>query len=136
MKSLVSVKSVACLLVAGVVSLGMAPSRAHAAVFQPGALGVFSPSNPLGLRAGCRYEVYAVRLVAGTTYQIDLRSSDFDAYLILANDARLFLTSDDDSGGNLNARIVWRAEYTGTHYIYATTFAPGAGGRFTLTVRP
>ena len=41
---------------------------------------------------------------------------------------------DDDSGGGLNARIVFRAEQDGTYRIQATSFNAG-NGAFTLTVR-
>ena len=41
---------------------------------------------------------------------------------------------DDDGGGGLNARIVFRAEQAGTFRIHATSFNGGVGA-FTLTVR-
>ena len=44
------------------------------------------------------------------------------------------LAEDDDSGGGLNARIVFRAAQAGTYRLQATSFNGGAGA-FTLTVR-
>src|SRR5262249_10371102 len=114
MTRFISLKSLACLLLAGVVSAGMVPS-ARAEYISDGNLGRFSPTNPRWLRPGCHYDVHYVRLTAGTTYVIDLRSRDFDAYLILADGVGNFLDQDDDSGGNLDARIVFTPSWTGTY---------------------
>jgi eukaryotic-like serine/threonine-protein kinase len=57
-----------------------------------------------------------------------------DPYLVLRDAAGKKLAEDDDSGGGLNARIVFRAEQAGAFRIQATSFNGGAGA-FTLTVR-
>jgi hypothetical protein len=44
-----------------------------------------------------------------------------------------YLAEDDDSGGDLNARIVCRALRDGVYRIHATSFNAGSGA-FTLTV--
>jgi hypothetical protein len=124
------------LLAVCVVTLGLAPGLAQAIVVTDGNLTAANPVNPAGVRPGCHYELHTVRLVAGTTYTIDLRSNAFDAYLVLADDAGLVLAEDDDSGGGLDARIVWRARYTGAYRIYATTYARGAQGAYRLSVNP
>jgi len=80
---------------------------------------------------------YQVRFVAGKTYLIDMVSPDqkaLDPYLFLHDAAGKKLAEDDDSGGGLNARIVFRAEKDGTYRIRATTFNAGRGA-FTLAVR-
>jgi hypothetical protein len=57
-----------------------------------------------------------------------------DPYLVLTDAAGTKLDQDDDGGGDLNARIVFRAEKSGTYRIVATSYNLGNGG-FTLTVR-
>jgi tetratricopeptide (TPR) repeat protein len=80
---------------------------------------------------------YQVKLAAGKAYVIDMVSPDqqaLDPYLFLHDAAGKKLAEDDDSGGGLNARIVFRAEQDGTYRIQATSFNAGRGA-FTLTVR-
>jgi len=57
-----------------------------------------------------------------------------DPYLVLTDGTGKSLAEDDDSGGGLNARIVFRPEQAGTFRILATSINFGAGA-FTLTVR-
>jgi tetratricopeptide (TPR) repeat protein len=81
--------------------------------------------------------VYQVKLAADKRYVIDMVSPDqkaLDPYLILSDATGKQLAEDDDSGGGLNARIVFRAERSGTYHIQATSFNQGTGA-FTLTVR-
>src|SRR5262245_47803961 len=78
-----------------------------------------------------------IRSTAGQTYVIDmarLQSYALDPYLILTDGSGKKLAEDDDGGGASNARIVVRAEPTGTYRILATAWDAGAG-TFTLTVR-
>src|SRR5262249_50097537 len=77
-----------------------------------------------------------VKLAAGKTYVIDLVSPDpkaLDPFLVLSDAAGKKLAEDDDSGGGLNARILFRAAQDGTFRIRATSFNAGRG-EFTLTV--
>ncbi len=81
--------------------------------------------------------VYQLKLAAGHTYVIDMVSPDqqaLDPYLVLTDATGKKLAEDDDGGGGLNVRIVFRAEQDGTFRIQATSFNAGAGA-FTLTVR-
>ncbi len=98
-----------------------------------GTLSLKSPRSPFSPHTSC--QLYRVELKAGTTYQIDLASADFDAYLSLA-DARLVeLASNDDSGGKRNARIRFACKHDGTYYLVAT----GLGlpeGSFELKIQP
>jgi hypothetical protein len=88
---------------------------------------------------GKKHKLFLFNMEAGKTYQIDMISKAFDAYLYLENPDGVQLAEDDDGGGNLNARIVYKAAVTGTHRIvatyYAANFLGGAGGDFTLTIR-
>lgn len=87
-------------------------------------------------RQGSFAKVFEVNLTKGRTYTIDMESTQFDAYLRLEDNGRKNLAEDDDSGGNLNAHIIFQAPADGTYRIIATTFAAGAKGAFTLRVQP
>jgi tetratricopeptide (TPR) repeat protein len=81
--------------------------------------------------------IFQVRLKAGVRYQIDMVSPDpkaLDPYLYLQDSERTTLAENNDSGGNLNARITFRAPADGVYRIRATSFN-GGRGPFTLTVR-
>ena len=80
------------------------------------------------------HKVHMVKMTAGQSYTIDLVSRDFDAYLRLEDSTGQELAKDDDSGGGLNARIVFRAPKDDTYRIIATTFISGTGN-YTLTVQ-
>lgn len=79
-------------------------------------------------------KVYAVELKSGKEYQIDLISKEFDAYLRLEDATGKQLATDDDSGGNLNARIQFKCPSDGTYRIIATSFIGGVGN-YTLSVQ-
>jgi predicted Zn finger-like uncharacterized protein len=93
-------------------------------------LGLLDPPSRLGHPS----KTFSVHLTAGKTYQIDLESGDFDAYLILEDDHRFPVAEDDDSGGNLNSRILYLCPRTGDYQIICTSFNERTGS-FTLTVR-
>jgi hypothetical protein len=77
-----------------------------------------SAKSPFSPHTGC--VLYRVALKAGTIYVIDLESADFDAYLTLADAGLRVLASDDDSGGNRNARIRFECKQDGSYHIAAT----------------
>jgi HEAT repeat protein len=102
--------------------------------------GVLTPGDPPDMRHGNHFHVvYVYRMIKGHTYTIDLRSprdgSFFDPYLRLESPQGQPLAQDDDSGGNLNSRITYRAPEDGSYRIIVTTYAPGAHGQYTLTIR-
>jgi hypothetical protein len=87
------------------------------------------------MRPGCRSQVRDFKVVSGATYTFDLESTQFDAFLRLEDATGKVLASDDDSGGQLNARIVHRAMKEETLRIIITTSEPGQAGSYRLTVR-
>jgi hypothetical protein len=88
---------------------------------------------------GRKHKVFLVEMEEGKTYQIDMRSTDFDAYLFLESPDEKLLAQDDDSGGGvtgLDARIIHKAAKTGKYRVIASHFGDGGNlGEFTLTVR-
>lgn len=84
--------------------------------------------------------VYRVALQAGQTYRINLRSEDFDTYMLVTDENERPITDDDDGGDGTNSRLVaftpsadgvYRVEVTS--FPFVTTATPVAGG-FTLRV--
>ena len=81
------------------------------------------------------YKVVTFMGTAGQTVQIDMLSSDFDAYLYLKDQNGNTLAHDDDGGGGRNARIIQTLSYSGMYQIYANTVGRGETGSFTLQLR-
>ena len=79
-------------------------------------------------------KVHEHPMKAGSTYIIDLKSRQFDAFLRLEDSNEKQLAQDDDSGGNLDARIVFKATKDDTYRIIATCF-DGKVGAYSLTVK-
>lgn len=76
---------------------------------------------------------YRVKLEKGRLYNLEMRSSAFDAYLVLRNSAKKTVAQDDDSGGNLDARIRFWCPATEEFTVVATMFQ-GHPGQFRLTI--
>jgi hypothetical protein len=85
-----------------------------------------------------RYKAFPIKMKAKNYYVIDMiRDGDdkeFDPLLFLEDADGKIVALDDDSGGDLNARIVFLARRSGEFRIIATTVNP-VPGAFTLTVR-
>ncbi len=79
-------------------------------------------------------KLYSVQFKKGHTYQIDLQSADIDSYLYLFDGKSKLLAQDDDSGGDLNSRIEFRAERDGVFHILASSLGGDETGAFTLKV--
>ena len=87
------------------------------------------------------FKAYPLKMKAGGTYIIDMVRSNpndnqLDPYLYLENPMKNIVDSNDNSGGNLNARIMYRASMDGEYRIIATAASDRmAIGAYTLTVR-
>ena len=79
-------------------------------------------------------QVHRFTLSADKTYIIDLESTDFDPYLRILDAGGKQLAEDDDSGGNLNARIRFTPPKDGDYQIVATRFG-GGQGNYLLKIR-
>ncbi len=97
----------------------------------------------LGLDGGDHTFVqqYRVSLPSGGPLTIALDSLDFDAYLLVLDDAMTtVLAEDDNSGigtpGIDNALLTDLALSPGSYRILANQFFPGENGDFTLTLTP
>jgi hypothetical protein len=86
---------------------------------------------------GSYYDMYSFRGRDGQRVSITMRSPDFDSYLELGEfDGDEFFSdySDDDSGGDLDARIIATLWHTGEYVIRANSLSPDEIGSYTLTV--
>jgi hypothetical protein len=78
-------------------------------------------------------DVYEITLTAPGTVQIDMTSTELDAYLGLFDATRTFLAEDDNSGGGRNAQIVKQLN-AGRYRVWANTTAGATSGAYALTV--
>jgi thiol-disulfide isomerase/thioredoxin len=80
-------------------------------------------------------KVYKIKLTEGKSYQIDLKSMDFDAVLRLedADGKQVAFNDDFELGKSLDSRIVYKATKTEEYKIIATCLDQKTG-KFTLTV--
>jgi hypothetical protein len=79
------------------------------------------------------YDAWTFQGVVGQTVQITLRSTAFDAYLILLDPNGFELEENDDfSGTSGDSRITYQLTDAGTYTIYANSFDPGEMGAYTL----
>jgi hypothetical protein len=85
-------------------------------------------------RQGSYSKVFLVKLVKGKTYQIDMRTAAFDAYLRLENAKKTQLAEDDDSGGDLDAQILFTPTEDGVYRIITTSFNEDETGPFNLRI--
>ena len=86
--------------------------------------------------SGVLARFYSFTLETAAAVEIDLVSSEFDAWLVLREGADVAgreLVQDDDGGQGTNSRIDTELS-AGTYTIEATSFASGETGAFTLTV--
>ncbi len=98
--------------------------------------GKWTADDPLYQpRRAAHFKAYPIKLKAGRFYVIDLvKKAELDPYLYLENDRKEIVLQDDDSGGDLNARLVFRPEKDGEYRVIATTLTKTEGD-FELTVR-
>ncbi|HYV34834.1 MAG TPA: hypothetical protein VE988_03960 [Gemmataceae bacterium] len=82
------------------------------------------------------HKSYRLQLKAGKIYLFDLidGGSDTDPYLFLEDAAGKVVAKDDDSGGDLNSRLIFVPEKTAEYRVIATTLEK-ATGNFNLKVR-
>ena len=97
--------------------------------------GALSASDPT-LPDHSHYDCFSVQTRAGQRLQIDQTSSAFDSYLSVGSGSCESLSGadrDDDSGGNLNARVVREGDGS-VLYIQANSIGAGETGAYQLRV--
>jgi serine protease Do len=81
------------------------------------------------------YQAWTFYGQAGEAVTFDVMSTEFDAYAVIQDMNGNVLARDDDSGGNLNARIIFTLPYTGNYRMIANTLRVSATGAYSLSVR-
>ncbi len=84
------------------------------------------------LKEGEYFDEYQVEARAGQTIILDLRSDDFDTYLILEGPGDVSERNDDWEGETRHSHLEWVAGTSGTYSIVVTSFSSGATGGYTL----
>lgn len=83
------------------------------------------------------FTVYRFEAEAGTRYGVDLRSWDFDSYLILARPVggiTDILRENDDAAGESDSRLRFEVDQAGTYLLIVQSYEPRTGGTFTLSL--
>ena len=81
------------------------------------------------------FRPWALELRAGVEVVIEMRSSEVDSLLILFDEAGTQLVENDDFGGSLDSRLVYRPTRSGLFFLVATTYGyTSSSGAFELTV--
>jgi hypothetical protein len=83
---------------------------------------------------GTYIDLFEITVPTQRTLTLTMRSTSFDAYLILWNRFGEYLTEDDDGAGGTDARIV-RQFAPGRYVIGANSYFEGEGGSYTLSVQ-
>jgi hypothetical protein len=102
------------------------------AVGQPVA-GELTPND--GQRHSGKYEdAYALAGHRGDRVQIDLRSADFDAYLVVTGPGGFTIANDDAAGGgeSTDSRLILQLPADGAYRVAVTSFRPGETGAYQL----
>jgi hypothetical protein len=112
------------------------PTPAPATV-EPTIGGAISMGDTLAgaLTLDAQTQTYTFSGESGQVVTIEATSEQFDVFLTLNDGAGLVLMSDDDSAGNLNARISeFRLPVNGDYSIVVSSFSSGVAGEFMLSL--
>jgi hypothetical protein len=87
------------------------------------------------LSNGIPVQAWALEARAGQRVNVTLEADGFDAFLYLLGPGIASPMSDDDSGGELNARVTVTFPETGTYVVVVSSPDRGVSGAFRLSVR-
>lgn len=99
------------------------------------ARGALAASDPT-LEDRSHFDRWLVQGRQGDRLRITLRSTAFDAYLIITTgdgDGE-FLAEDDDGGGGTDAQLTFELPADGSYHVLANSYGGGEVGDYTLTV--
>ena len=109
-------------------AIASAEPRLPAGSDTPGALASGDTTNA----RGAFEDGFVVDLTAGQSLKVELRSTDFDAFLSATGPDGATVGEDDDSLGGSNARLNFTATQSGRYRIVASTYQRGQMGDYTL----
>jgi hypothetical protein len=129
-------------LVALVLLASLTPrARAQGAIRAVGTIGLGQQASGVLTQADQRYDgkpyqAYNFACAVGQSFQMNITSS-WDNYALVFDPMGNVAARDDDSGGNLNARINYTCPVTGTYRLAVTAFSANTtGGPYTMQVAP
>lgn len=98
--------------------------------------GTLEPSDPR-LPNGAYLDTYRFTGKAGEVVTITVRSSEFDAFLVVGDpdDHGRALAHDDDGAGNLDAELTLTLPRDGAYPVAVASIGPNPTGRYTVSVR-
>lgn len=101
--------------------------------------GKFKGDDPTDTKQeDCHCRTLTLKMAPGSVYTIDMTTRNpkkLDPFLRLEDSKGKQLGEDDDGGGNLNARIVFRPTHEDEYRIIVTTCNPGEVGTYKVTVK-
>lgn len=117
--------------------LAAAPTAAQTMI-QPGqtVVGELAAADPV-LQDGSRYDLWRFPAKANHAYRVTLRSSEFDAFLVVGTTVRPgcdACSTDDDGAGGSDAQVEYTGAEDGTYEIRAFSHDADASGRYELTL--
>lgn len=81
------------------------------------------------------YDLWQFSGSAGDTITIDMRSSAFDAYLVLLDPSDVPVAANDDAAaGSTDARITFTLTSSGTWTVVANSLAAAGSGDYALSI--
>lgn len=84
---------------------------------------------------GSYYNLPTFSGTAGQSIVIEMRSRDFDTYLILFDEQGNRIAENDDDGTTTDAEISLTLPATGSYVVVANSYAAGETGTYTLRIR-
>lgn len=126
------------------------PGMRSEAVFQPARLSTLRRVTANGTAAGSLdasadtlmdgspFHAYAIDLRPGQSLRATLKSSDFDAYVVLLRvdrDRLVLVGTDDDGAGGTDAKLELAMERAGRYVVLVTAFGREAAGQYALELQ-
>jgi hypothetical protein len=97
--------------------------------------GKLTKMDPRDKKTNSGSQVHMVNMKAGYLYTIDMVSNQLDSFLRLEDKDGKQLDEDDDSGGMLNARLLFNCSKDGDYKVICTALGDEGGGAYNLTVK-
>lgn len=120
------------------VGLTVAGAASAQTRIQPGQTlnGELTNRDPVWAADNTRMDCYTIQTTRGQSYQVDMRSTAFDSFVVVgtgSNCTTAHSAYDDDSGGNLNARVTFTGDGQ-PWYIRANAVGEASRGAYTVAV--
>lgn len=97
--------------------------------------GVLSEGDAT-LQDGSLYDVYPFEGEAGQVIKIELKSDEFDTYLIVVDENGQTIGENDDSNGETNSNLTIELPRSSTYQIIANSYNASGRGQYFLEIYP